>query len=427
MIVDVTEDTDKLKKLYEDIRVDKGYRKIVNNENFNPRLIEQISRNWRRVSDNDNFLTYILSVLNNPKDLYNELFEKLSDAEKKFLLVLNSFEHFPMKLSFVENSFQNLDLSSVVDVKVIEERLESSWVIFRLTGSDTFIDFANPSIVDYFNKKVKGMLTVQSQILENSATLIQLYNSKTSLFKQEIVNDFYRYPDRIEFIGERIHYADLDKEEFSKLVKAFTIDKQPYFDSRLSKYGWSELIKDIQEFEVPLQQLFVDNIFRNELGFIDEDSADDDFESNLRAIQDVSKKVYGDQGKLQSHEKFYNTLQDAIFDNIQEKIDESDFVYDLTEQMGGVNSYDEGEYEDSFRKELQDNVSVYVQNMINEFDFSDGIRDGDFDLEELGERVIENMSESDELDYELGNRYQEHGNFDNGSDLVDDILDKPLD
>ncbi|MFD0259938.1 restriction endonuclease [Kitasatospora indigofera] len=79
-------------KALESLMKDKAYKGIIDHANFNPRIIELVTSNFENSGTSArNFASYFIGALNDPRDLWERIFEgQLSTTERNLLLVLAS-------------------------------------------------------------------------------------------------------------------------------------------------------------------------------------------------------------------------------------------------------------------------------------------------------------------------------------------------
>ncbi|NDZ65294.1 restriction endonuclease [Streptomyces cyaneofuscatus] len=154
------------------ILAEKRYRNIVDHPNFNPRLIELVTSNFKRSGVTSvGFYDYVISALDDPSDLWEKIFQsQLSEPERSLLLVLATvrgqleFGDLLRALNFYQDSSQ-VSRTSRHQLRLILKKLHGTFLNIssdvRLddqhnglhpNNPSTVIGFANPSFVDYISK-----------------------------------------------------------------------------------------------------------------------------------------------------------------------------------------------------------------------------------------------------------------------------------
>ncbi|WP_328632250.1 restriction endonuclease [Streptomyces sp. NBC_00356] len=148
---------------------ERNYLEIVHHANFNPRLIELVTSNFHDSGCEDSsFFAYALNALNNPRDLWERIFEsQLSSLERHVLLVLATVrERIELTdLHHALNAYEAVasgDPTSRHKLLLGLRKLQGTFVNVstnvRLDDQpngihpetfSTFVQLANPSFIDY--------------------------------------------------------------------------------------------------------------------------------------------------------------------------------------------------------------------------------------------------------------------------------------
>lgn len=148
----------------------KVYRTIVENENFNPRVIETICRdaNSRDYTDED-FLAFIENKLHDPAAIWEGPFEQeISAVARQLLVVLWTFDgqaelvELELAVSALNQSSapEELELQFRRALKQLHGNFVTSSSITDYDGSKNFtlIEFQNPSVKDYVSSHAKNSI-----------------------------------------------------------------------------------------------------------------------------------------------------------------------------------------------------------------------------------------------------------------------------
>jgi hypothetical protein len=140
--------------------VDRGYRRIVNHQNYNPRLIEYITGlGARRLApaDMDGYLDFALSALDRPDLIWQHAFEEQLSATERALVI--SLASLPTRaaLADVGLAFEayahaaKLPTHGNAVLKAVKV-LNETFVESSAENSTVFLQPANPSIVDFISR-----------------------------------------------------------------------------------------------------------------------------------------------------------------------------------------------------------------------------------------------------------------------------------
>jgi len=249
------------KEFFAQIKKDNRYLKIIYHKNYNPRIIEYVTkkRNYVNISANEYF-QYVINKLDEPEDVWQDEFRNRLNEEDRILMnVLYSLTDSTISKEILEDAFNS---------RIKEEKFNSSLNIFkesclRLTDSllksiedkgNVKIGSINPSINDFLCSSLKPNSVEQLRII-NSALYIeqikkiskssnsvecvkQMVLNKSILGKEVLKNSvFYYYvqfvfeyeifdpaiKDTVQVCFERM-YENLDyseKEAYGKLLLSF--------------------------------------------------------------------------------------------------------------------------------------------------------------------------------------------------------------
>jgi len=441
------DDQNKLKSNYDELRENRQYNQIIDSINWNPRLVNEISKHWKdaELKNGKTFFDYVCGILKNPTSLYDELFKKLSKKEQEFLMNLLSFENYPTQKTIVEKAFLEIEPSDYL--KDIENNLNKSWILFELDNGKEKIDFINPSIIDYLLQK-KNSIEEFLNLIQNKTTFLQqipklIGNAKLYDF---IISNLDRFEDSEEFIGEQLNVLldnedNFDEKRFGNLLYQFNGN---FYD----RNGIGT--KKIRDWEYLLEKISNANnnnakkIFTNELLFGDHNeelienillstsniSIDAIAEYLNIIIIDVYKEGLSqsetiDFGEEETGINIYTSVVQRKKELLQESLDDGHAIFEMETNVldivndgndpddveDAVNDY-AIECENKIRSNLGDNeIFSESQDLVDELDFSSFKEDA----EDQATMFLEND--------ESYNHYAQASIIDD----VDSILDKPLD
>ena len=409
-------DKETFENYYDELRDPCHYNPIIYSKNWNPRVIGEITRSWDEapITQKRSFFDYVISILNNPQKLYEELFEKLSNEEKDYLLNLIFFSSYPVDREIVRDSFINNKLSVREDIEVIERKLNESWIKFILDYNPNRqkIDFINPSINDYLQGKEVNTPSFRGKIQKNTLFLKQIPKLLgTKKLYELIQKDVNKFKDSDEFIGEQLiilldnSECNFDKERFKKLLPVL---KGNFYNSKNNdskKTGnWLSILEKIDNANKEIKEIFFEELM---------------FSINSKTIIDNILRASGD-----STDALANTLDYIIYDVTGMGLAQNEII-DFGEEETGVNLFEE-----CIAVKLQD-LQDYLDDSTTIFDFSEETLDLVEDTSEI-EESVENLVEKvkkeieDDLKYALFSGFSEISmddlDFDNLRQTAEDYI-----
>lgn len=208
---------------------EKRYRAIINNKNFNPRLIEFVTDIDRLDTIKENeYWEFIQDKLNNPADVWTQTFDYQSDEYIRNLVILTvfnrnkieenmlikSYDSINKRMEIQNNSHISKDFDNVIKSVVkyfLNRNMIQKTVIYTLF---------NPSIADF----------VINRYLKDEDKLLQIFLSLKSLGSLKVVRDLY-FNNKIskQFVQKIIikSYEELDvnlldeKESIDYVIQLF--------------------------------------------------------------------------------------------------------------------------------------------------------------------------------------------------------------
>ena len=207
---------------------------VLNHNNWFPRLLELVVDNFQQADSK--FSDYIISSLDNPESIYSELFNKFEKDIKLLLFSIFMFDKYPVHLSRILISMERILSDMTFDTKKSLQELDGSWISIVYNDKEMLINFFNPSIVDFLKNKISEMTIAKKHILKESVFLHQIigeyplrklgqHESAYISFYQLLINDWNKYEDRKDFIGEKllaiIYSISIQENEYSKYKDEF--------------------------------------------------------------------------------------------------------------------------------------------------------------------------------------------------------------
>ena len=147
---------------YQAIREDKHYLRIIQHKSFNPRIIEYVTRKEKikGIAANDYF-NYILSTLDNPKDIWHDEFKDLSKNDRIFMFTLftlisyGSINREYADSNILKRCFElRVDKEGSYDTTLdifgdTIKKLKDGLIKLEISENSMRIGFINPSVEDY--------------------------------------------------------------------------------------------------------------------------------------------------------------------------------------------------------------------------------------------------------------------------------------
>ncbi|WP_176569473.1 restriction endonuclease [Bacillus toyonensis] len=183
------------KAYYNALRVDRKYRNIINHKNYNPRIIEFVTEEYRYSKiDPQGYYKYILKNLNFPNDVWADEFEeRLEELDRIFMYTLFSLTDTYVDRDVLEECFifrlnkEGRAQSTINYFSVVESRLSKSLV--RILDDDGIkrIGVLNPSINDYMNSHIRSNKIGLNAIKESILYIEQLEKMYEKKAKEEML------------------------------------------------------------------------------------------------------------------------------------------------------------------------------------------------------------------------------------------------
>lgn len=156
----------------------KGYQKIIEHKNFNPRIIEWMTEHAAGLDiKSGDYVAHFMANLDDPTRLWEHAFEnQLSDAARHLLLVLASLPK-DVLLEDLEQAFDshhkysaqrhNLKTSPNDFTRALKE-LESNFVQVEKKNYDTVVNFHNPSVRDFLESRLAAKSVEAAELCESA-------------------------------------------------------------------------------------------------------------------------------------------------------------------------------------------------------------------------------------------------------------------
>lgn len=218
------------------IKEDKRYLNIVKHNNYNPRIIEYVTKGNRYKSiDPKQYYNYIIKNLDNPKDVWKDEFEnRLSTEDRTLMLILYSLTNNYIEINILREVYNksikglyNIDSSLNTFDRVIY-RLSDSLIVKLEDSNRIKVGVLNPSINDYIKNELDLNVNEQMYIAHNAIYVEQLLKFSDSEAVEEIIKEKVISGDllRMKVLSKSIFYYYIEQiykykilsEEIKELV-----------------------------------------------------------------------------------------------------------------------------------------------------------------------------------------------------------------
>jgi hypothetical protein len=212
---------------FEQIKKDERYRKIINHKNYNPRIIEFVTKknNYTKIDDK-NYYKYIIGKLDNPFDIWEEEFEERIDKVDRIILFClysltdKYIDETILKKCFINwTNYENVDRTKDLFVNSLMRLTESMIRLIEENGHK-YIGVINPSVNDYLYHKIFRNEIIIDDIIGNAIYFEQF-------LKIENINE--------KKIGEKIKEWITDDKFFNLEGRLKT--KEYYFLEQVNRFN----------------------------------------------------------------------------------------------------------------------------------------------------------------------------------------------
>ncbi|CRF34046.1 unnamed protein product [Brachyspira suanatina] len=190
------------KSYFNNIKKNKNYYRIINHNNYNPRIIEYITSNYKDVESNE-YVNFIIDNLNNPAKIWeNEFVKRIENVDRIMMYTIYSLTNNYIDLNILKESFnkrlfelKNID-TTINNFDSTLNRLSNSLLKINIDkNNNKNISVLNPSINDYIFNYLRYNENEIKNILNNAVYIeqyINLYEKTDECFiKEKIINLIY--------------------------------------------------------------------------------------------------------------------------------------------------------------------------------------------------------------------------------------------
>lgn len=211
---------------------------IIDHVNFNPRIIEYVTKKKNIIGKTEeSYYNFILSKLNNPKDVWQDEFEnRIEPIDRIFLYILYSISEGKatdedLKVAFEKRISNEKSIDKTINnYERIIGRLSNSLIKIVVGYDNVEISIINPSLSEYIYNALQENFEEQRMILENAYFYDQIVQAvDNKLIKGDRVKKLYEdnilyYPTSakskdiyINFLNDVITYRVKDHSLSDKI------------------------------------------------------------------------------------------------------------------------------------------------------------------------------------------------------------------
>ncbi|RHX83209.1 restriction endonuclease [Leptospira stimsonii] len=336
-------DSDFITELYNNLR----YLQIIKHKNFNPRLISFITDSHRVQNvKKELYWNYIQKMLNNPKYIWEDVFNLQLDEISRFIPYLITFNggdigEINLRSAFFRLTYLEKLVGMITSDTNYEKtiRITTGTVINRTIGGFEIVKYElyNPSVTDY----------VLERLRYNSKLLINLFRSLHTVASIHTLFNLYS-SGKIDsktinlVLDELIKDCDIKSEiDYTAFLYSMAIQKgfTALFNNKSSKITIEEMCReDIRDLynKLVIMSFAIDQNIITGAGkvdlefyerFIEECEALDD----LNVLVKILRKIY-----IHDMEKYWENIKNKIYEiysnNITEIVLDSDVLIDFRDE-----------------------------------------------------------------------------------------------
>ncbi|MDF2607404.1 MAG: hypothetical protein K0S34_1600 [Bacillales bacterium] len=435
---------------FKGLKENKNYLKIIKHKNYNPRIIEYISkpRNYSKVLP-QNYASYIFDKLKNPSDVWEDEFSNRLDVPDRILMyTLYSLSNGNIDISELESAFisricneSNID-TTINQFKQTLVRLNESVVKIVSENGNKKIGVVNPSINDYLHSYLKGNTSEQLRIINSSIFAEQCIKMKYSkessdqIKKMLISGSFLRlktFTKTINFYFVQLvfeykifdvcimdwfrtaienSYKNLGTKD--EIIYADMITKIIRNDNYMSFYNLIDIFLDSNRFYEIAKRMELDQIY-NTLDYFHEKYFVNDLEEYEFYIEELKPLI---AAKIE--DSVIKSMEESILDIISNKIGYIDDSFIWSYQQGQKTSLI-----NILMEEVTEFVLDKIEDAINESPAEINLTEEDIDLN----YIMHDLDIEDDIDAVLSSElddYYERTVYSNESEdvLIEQMFDR---
>ncbi|MFD2014622.1 hypothetical protein ACFSHO_19100 [Acinetobacter vivianii] len=343
----------------DELYIDERYKEIINHKNYNPRVISFITDSQRLIEiKKDDYWSYILSTLEDPAQIWENVFDRQTDEISKDIMVAvvlhkgriseKELEEIYYKLCAEKNGEYGKTFSFVM------KALTGSLLNRNIVGKEIYYDLFNPSISDF----------ITLNYLSNKFYILKLINLSNKILCLETLIDLGKNNIIDKVIVSYVLKEFLNKNKNKNLWSEFSL---------VSLSGFLE-VSDIKEiFNLIKSSFFVDKNY------------------SIRSFKFILHLM--NNGIIVSDNTFFGLLSEvkSIF------IDSGDYylLSNLSNIFSLIKLDENSEYYILLKKEILEYFYSEITSMVIQDNVVDGIYLADDYYEELVVDYVDNILKND--------------------------------
>lgn len=205
------------------------YEEIVNNDNYNTRIIEYCVLNYKKDNITYNkYFDYIMKNLKNPRQVWHKQFLRLSSEEIAYLHLMYSINTYNVPSTILKECYENVMKSRNFDVEKnnfnnITERLSDNIIIQRIVDQKYVMNTINPSVNDYIMNELKDNLVELKKMIDECLYIEQfanLVNINASLLQDLEINILKlksfnnEFDSKLLYLIEKYNWCNIDVKDY---------------------------------------------------------------------------------------------------------------------------------------------------------------------------------------------------------------------
>lgn len=341
---------------FKELKNNRNYEWIVKHANYNPRIIEFVcSANQYTSVSPEQFPSFILGHLNNPKEMWKDEYERrLQIVDRILLQTIYSLSRSYVNERIVRVCFDRRIRSNKFIDKTIDQyssalmRLTEGFVTITENRGNRYLSMQNPSINDFLDGRMRDNPTEKEELIKSFCTVPQLrllaprdYSQfAINLLKTGKIHDYYfsNAKSKQAFVSWCILTEQVCLQEYKTTFWEFlSSPDSTYFQSLpgdLAPHGWTERVIEQEIWSYYELECFFAQPARIELLLK---------HKNLRTavpyIVELDKLFCGDTRKSYI-EQVGAWLKDAVYDFCEVEISDYSFSLDVEEAIEEATYFD---------------------------------------------------------------------------------------
>ena len=407
---------------------DKRYKEIIKHKNYNPRLIEFITDIERlNISSSSDYWRYIVSTLNNPKDIWNDCFKIQNNAYVRNLVKLTVFNGGTITENELRKSFTRLNkIEKIKNPSHTEKDFQSTSQLStksflnrnKFPKEENYTLF-NPSIADFvlseygtnFENLVnvfKSLNTVKSLKQLLALEREKIISQEDSLkLKNILFEDSFQQSKKLDyliFISDQLQDDESKKRKIIKLITKIIKDPSP--------------IEEFSKFLGLLMNYFEDSSLSDYNFLLDCTNDRNLDESEINDFAEFLESWDIDNDALL--DKLKSELEYFLSDELSSRVDEINLSNFITFFEG----YDGDQDFDYNEKDIERELFNIIDSLLNDF-CSDLISNLDINIQEIINTIDIDQMIEDFMSSQEGSDFEDYGGYTNSFDQdIDDLFER---